>query len=121
MEKLAMIATAILWMFGLLKKLRNDKTLLLLALLTLVFGLSSLWIDSYLFSGTSKPFALLSPFLYIILYALLRKLYKKLYEVEPTYYRASWYDPEERRRQNWLDVIVAIMPGFISITFPILI
>ena len=60
------------------------------------------------------------PIVYMICYNLLRLLYIKIYNREPTYNRSSWYDPEDGRRQNWLDVIVYVIPIFVSLGFPII-
>ena len=37
---------------------------------------------------------------YIICYAALRHVYVRIYNIEPTYNRMSWFDPEDNRRQN---------------------
>jgi hypothetical protein len=60
------------------------------------------------------------PIVYMVCYNLLRVLYIKIYNCEPTYNRSSWYDPGDGRRQNWLDVIVYVVPIFISLGFPII-
>jgi len=61
--------------------------------------------------------AMFSPFIYVVSYGLLRFLYKKIYNREPIYNRMSWYDLDSRRKQNLLDVIVAVVPIFFSALF----
>ncbi|AMM51110.1 hypothetical protein TH61_07835 [Rufibacter sp. DG15C] len=59
---------------------------------------------------------LYGPITYMVSYLLLRKMYVAIYRVEPTYNRCAWYDPEDKRRQNLLDIVVHVLPFLLSIT-----
>jgi len=58
---------------------------------------------------------------YIICYAGLRHVYIRKYSIEPTYNRISWFDPDDGRRQNWLDVVVFVIPLLLSFIIPLMI
>jgi hypothetical protein len=62
---------------------------------------------------------LYGPITYMASYLLLRKVYMRIYKVEPTYNYGAWYDPADKRRQNWLDILVHVLPFLISITVAI--
>ena len=95
------------------KKLRDNKSLKIAASITFpiaVLGLLLKTPEAAMFSGA---------FVQIISYAGLRFLFKRKYNFEPTYNRMSWYDDEDGRRQNWLDVIVFVIPLISSFILPL--
>lgn len=105
-------------MLGFFKKLRDDNTIIFLLLLTALIAVYPLIkiIEGEQYSGNIRQTNIFfSPFFYVSTYGLLRQLYKSIYKREPTYYRASWFDPEDNRKQNWLDVFVYI--GSMTISF----
>ncbi|WP_224490964.1 hypothetical protein [Robertkochia flava] len=109
---LSLVLTGILVVLGFMKLLRSNRILLILTPISLVVGLWGMLISGVkteTINGNGAEF-LIAPFVYLSSYSLLRMLYKKLYKVEPTYNRFSWYDKEEGRKQNWLDVTVHILP-----------
>ena len=115
--------TGILAVCGFMKLLRSDRTLIILTVLTIpigVFGLCLIGDNTEMVNGNGAT-TLVSPFIYITSYALLRMLYKRIYKMEPTYERFSWYDAEEGRKQNWLDVTVHILPMLLGFIVPIII
>jgi hypothetical protein len=106
------------------KKLRNDRTILILLTSTAIIAIYPLVLKilNTPFEGYLRTTDyLFSPFIYMLSYAVLRYLYKRTYNREPTYNRDSWYDEEEKRYQNIFDFIVMISPLFISGLFPIII
>lgn len=116
-------ASGTLAIYGYLKMLRSDKLLFILTVLSAIFGIIGLGLRSEateMVNGNGAT-AMISPFVYIVSYAMLRWIYKKIYKMEPTYNRSSWYDHEEGRKQNWLDVIVHIIPMILCWVVPILI
>jgi hypothetical protein len=115
------ILTGLLAVLGFMKVLRNDKLIKRIIFIALVFATFGFFIRSKendIGIGFA-PAVFASPLVYILSYALLRYLYKSFYRVEPTYNRSSWYDDEDGRRQNWLDVLVHVLPMFIAIIFPL--
>lgn len=106
-----------------IKKLRSDKRISILVILTFPLAIFGLIIRSpeYQMKGANAADCLWSPFLCIALYGLFRYLYKKKYYCEPTYNRLSWYDPDEKRMQNWFDVIVHVVPFIFAVSVPIII
>ena len=106
---------------GFMKLLRSDKTLLTLSIVTLIIAVFGLLIRSeqtQMVNGNGATF-LIAPFIYTISYLLLRKLYKFKYKIEPTYNRRSWYDSEDNRNQNLLDVTVHILPMLLGFIIPL--
>ncbi len=102
---------------GFMKLLRSDKTLLILSIVTLIIAVFGLLIRSeqtQMVNGNGATF-LIAPFIYTISYLLLKKLYKFKYKIEPTYNRSSWYDSEDDRNQNLLDVTVHILPMILGV------
>ncbi len=118
-----LLLTGILAIAGFLKKLRSDRTLFVLLLISIPIAVCGLLLRSpeYQMKGANAADMLLGPFFYIVMYGSLRHLYKKKYKREPTYHRASWYDPDEKRKQNALDVIVHIFPVISAVFFPVII
>lgn len=112
--------TGLLVIPGLSKKLRSDRVLLVLAGITFVIAVAGIILRSAVHQskGSNSADMLLSPFVYVALYALFRKLYKRKFGIEPTCNRNSWYDPDEKRRQNVFDVIVHIAPMVIAFMLP---
>jgi hypothetical protein len=98
----------ILFMLVSYKKLRNGHRLKILSVFSFILAILGLVIK------TPEAASFSISFFYIISYAFLRYLYLRKYGLEPTYYNYSWYDAEEGRRQNWLDVIVYVVPIFFS-------
>ena len=116
-----LILTCIVAYLGFDKKLRSSRTLTHLLIPAFIIALIGLWIRSSDTEqkGANAADALLSPLVYILCYAGLRALYKYIYNMEPTCDRYSWYDSEEGRKQNWLDVVVHIVPMLIAFVFPV--
>lgn len=108
---------------GIDKKLRNKRTLIILGVATLCFGLIGLIIrgERTELSGGNAADSMLGPFIYIITYALLRQLYKSIYHVEPTYVWLRGYDFEDSRKVNLLDKLVHIIPLLTGVFLPIFI
>ena len=109
-------------MLGFFKKLRDDKTIIFLSLLTAIIAIYPLTkiIEGAPYSGNFRQTDIFFlPFFYVSTYGLLRQLYKSIYKREPTYYRASWFDPEDNREQNWLDIFVYV--GSMAISFLIVV
>jgi hypothetical protein len=95
------------------KKLRNDRLLKVSSIITLLFAIPGVLIR------TPEAAMLMGAFVQVVSYAFLRYLFKRKYNFEPTYNRMSWYDHEEGRKQNWLDVIVFVVPTMLSFTIPL--
>lgn len=120
---IGLILTGILVVCGFMKLLRSNKTLIIITILTIpiaVLGLFMRGKETEMVNGNGAKF-LISPFIYITSFALLRMLFKNIYKMEPTYEKHSWYDAEDGRNQNWLDLIVHILPMILSFIVPILI
>lgn len=103
---------------GLFKKLRSNKAIifsLFLSGLIAIVPITTMLGHESTAENLNQNNGLLLPFIYVVLYGSLRMLYKRIYHREPTYYRADWYDPEDARNQNLLDVIVYIIPMILSI------
>ena len=118
-----LILTGVLVTCGFMKLLRSNRVLFILTPIAFIIGLYGVLIrgaQTEMVNGNGSDF-LLAPFVYISSYALLRMLYRKVYKVEPTYERYSWYDAEEGRKQNWLDVTVHILPMMLSFVVPIIV
>jgi len=110
---LGLAPSFIVYILASYKKLRNNRVLTRLAIVTLLIALLGVFINK------EGSLFLASAFFYVIIYAGLRYIYLKKYSIEPTYNRASWYDPEEGRKQNWLDVIVFVIPLMLSLVMPL--
>ncbi len=123
MLEIGTLIFGILVILGFAKKLRNDTTLIILLVVTGIIGGIGIWIrdPEYEIPKGNEADFLIMPFAYVVAYKLLRKLYKSIYKVEPTYNRSSWYDYEEGRKQNWLDLLVHIAPIIISGLTPLVI
>jgi uncharacterized membrane protein len=118
---IAFIITAIIAVCGFMKLLRSNKVLIILLTITFpiaIFGLIIRGVNTEMVNGNAADM-LLSPFIYVASYALLRLVFKRIYKMEPTYERYSWYS--DGRKQNWLDVIVHVIPLMLSFTLPFLI
>lgn len=118
-----LLFTGILAIAGFLKKLRKDRTLFVLLLISIPIAVSGLLLRSpeYQMKGANGADILLGPFVYIVMYGGLRYVYKKIYKREPTYNRSSWYDPEEKREQNIMDVFAHVFPLMGAVLLPIII
>ena len=111
------ISWGILAVLGFSKKLRDDQLLGFLLLLTgllAIYPLGKFFEDAENQRAIHENSYLLLPFTYLASYGLLRAVYKKMHGREPTYNRASRYDNEEGRYQNWMDYTVFIGPIAIS-------
>ena len=118
---ISLILYTIIVTCGFMKLLLSDKTLLTLSIVTLIIAVFGLLIRSeqtQMVNGNGATF-LIAPFIYTISYLLLRKLYKFKYKIEPTYNRRSWYDSEDNRNQNLLDVTVHILPMLLGFIIPL--
>jgi hypothetical protein len=107
---------------GLELKLRDDVIITKVTVLTAILGVFgfALRSDALEMGAANAADWLWCPFIYITAYAFLRFLYKRTYHREPTYNRSSWYDPNDRRRQNSFDVAVHIVPIILSMSGPLL-
>lgn len=120
---IAFIITAIIAVCGFMKLLRSNKVLIILLTITFpiaIFGLIIRGVNTEMVNGNAANM-FLSPFIYVASYTLLRLVFKRIYKMEPTYERYSWYDYSDGRKQNWLDVIVHLIPLMLSFTLPFLI
>lgn len=109
---IGMVPLVIVGMLISYKKLRNYNSIRLVLLITFAISLLSIFIR------TPEAAMLSGAFVYTACYAALRYLFKPKYQMEPTYYRSSWYDPDEGRMQNWFDVVVFVVPLFLSFMIP---
>jgi hypothetical protein len=113
--------TGLLATFGFLKGLRNDRRIFVLTIITSMIGV--LFLVLVFFGPTihwSTSIFMFGPFIYIATYGLLRKVFKLIYKVEPTYNRRSFYDPEDKRHQNFLDLTTHLLPLILGMLGPIL-
>lgn len=110
----------ILAMFGMAKRLRDNQTLKTLLWITTLVGVtgSSLRFFPNMDISLLTTWSFWNPFVYITLYAGLRHAYRLCYQREPTYHKASWFDPEEGRKQNTFDVFVHLFPMLMALIFP---
>jgi hypothetical protein len=114
--------TAALWFAGFSKMLRSEnviKIVLVLAVVLAIFGVLLRNPQTKMTLGNAAD-TFFGPLIYILTYAFFRFTYRKKYGVEPTYNRASWYDPQEGREQNLFDLVVFIIPMVLSILVPLL-
>jgi len=117
------VIAAIIAVCGFMKLLRSDRVLFFLFPITLIIAVIGLIIRSdntRMVNGNAADM-LLSPFIYVASYTLLRYVYKRIYKVEPTYERYNWFDYEDGRKQNWLDVLVHLIPLMLCMTLPFVI
>ncbi|GAB3235634.1 hypothetical protein GCM10027346_25530 [Hymenobacter seoulensis] len=115
--------TLALLLLGLEKQLRNNSLLKIILSVTLFIGCLGFYIRSpaYQSVGANAADSLWSPFFFILSYVALSWVYIRIYQQNPTYYRNSWYDPNEGRNQNWLDVVVHLVPLPIGLLLPMFI
>ena len=114
--------TIIIALAGVDKRLRSDRTLLVVGVVALTIGIVGFSIRSEstgMARGNAADF-LFGPFIYVISYGLLRKLYKSIYHVEPTYAWLSGYDAEDMRDVNFLDKVVYVLPLLLGMVLPFL-
>jgi hypothetical protein len=112
--------TVIIALAGVYKKLRTDKTLLVVGVAALTIGIVGFLIRSEsteMARGNAADF-LFGPFIYVLSYGFLRKLYKSIYKVEPTYVWLSGYDAEDMRDVNFLDKVVYVLPLLLGMVLP---
>ncbi|MBS7566278.1 hypothetical protein KHS38_17860 [Mucilaginibacter sp. Bleaf8] len=104
------------------KVMRNNKALLGLLIVSLCMAIFQVLLSLHenTFKKPTLSDSFYSPLIYVVSYNSLRYAYVQAYGVEPTYNRSSWYDPEDGRSQNWLDVVVYAFPIFFSMGFPII-
>ncbi len=113
---------AILSFMGMFKHLRNNQTILTLLVISALYGCVSVFVHIFISRMDDlSSYSFWSPFVYLVLYGFLRYLYLKIYHREPTYNKASWYDPEEGRNQNTLDLLAHLLPMGVSLIFPFLV
>ncbi|MCC7502915.1 MAG: hypothetical protein IT229_10325 [Flavobacteriales bacterium] len=103
---------------GFMKWLRNDRMIAVLLILT-----GMLAVIGVVYRVPENPRlntwdGLLGPLAYVASYALLRQAYRSIFQREPTYAYLTWYDWEERRRMNWFDLGVHILPMLIGMAVP---
>lgn len=115
------ILTGMLIVAGFMKMLRNNNTIKVITLISILVAAGGFLIRSETTKMTTGNAAdsFFGPSIYILSYSLLRYFYKRKYKVEPTYEKYSWFDHAERRPQNWLDVTVHILPMMLSIIIPL--
>ena len=112
--------TIIVAMAGVDKRLRSDRTLLIVGIVALIIGVVGFLIRSEstdMARGNAADF-LFGPFIYVLSYGLLRKLYKGIYNVEPTFVWISGYDAEDLREVNFLDKVVYVLPLLLGMVLP---
>ena len=105
----------IVYMLIIYKKLRNSTSINFVVFITLLISIPGFLIKA------PEAGMLTGGLAYIICYAALRHVYVRIYNIEPTYNRMSWFDPEDSRRQNWLDVVVFAIPLLLSFVIPLII
>jgi hypothetical protein len=113
----------IVGLLGIFKKLRNDKNIRILIIITVLIAIYPLKLkleNAPYFGYMRVTDCLFLPFFYVSTYGLLRLIYKRIYKREPTYYRQSWFDPEDNREQNWFDMFVYIGSMFLPIIYVVL-
>lgn len=112
----------ILSFMGMFKHLRNNQTIQTLLIISAFYGFVSIFIHVFIvWMDDLSSYSFWNPFVYIALYGVLRYLNISIYHREPTYNKASWYDPSEGRKQNTLDVLVHLLPMGVSLIFPFLV
>lgn len=112
--------TIITALAGVDKRLRSDKTLLIVSIVALTIALFGFLIRSEsteMARGNAADF-LFGPFIYVLSYGLLRRLYKSIYNIEPTYVWLSGYDAEDLRKVNFLDKVVYVLPLLLGMVLP---
>jgi hypothetical protein len=105
---------------GFMKWLRNDRTLAVLLILTgllAVIGVGGRVPENQRLNTWD---GLTGPLAYVASYALLRHAYKSIFRREPTYAYLTWYDLDERRRMNWFDLAVHMLPCMIAMAVPVI-
>lgn len=117
-EYIGLVYWWILTMSVLLGWLRNNKSLMvhfILSLISLYFAVS--WYSLELASVGNKNVVgfLYSPIIFVCSYALLRHLYKKIYNMEPDIAVYSGFFTRDNRGLNFLDYVTAILPIVLSI------
>jgi hypothetical protein len=118
-----LIITGVIAVLGFGKKLRSDKRLAILFVITCMVAIIGLILRNEVVEHKiSNPAdSLICPLAYVLCYAGLRQIFKAVYKMEPTYQRYSWYDQEEGRKQNVLDVVVHVFPLMVAIFVPAII
>jgi hypothetical protein len=102
-----------------IKLMRNKKVRISFMGLGLMMSVSQiiLAIHEHTFTRVTNSDTLHLPLFYLTVYNCLRYVYVKVYGVEPTYNKASWYDHDDGRKQNWFDVVVFFVPLLLSFGF----
>lgn len=105
------------------KKIRQKSYCTVFLIFAAIYCLIGVFLrsDSYQLPNINGADSFFSPLAYLLSYLLLRKVYLRVYKIEPTYYRTSWYDPNEGREQNWFDLLVYVTPIFIALLVPLII
>lgn len=118
-----LIVTGIIALLGFGKKLRSNKRLAILFVITSIVAIVGLILrNDVVEQRISNPAdSLISPLAYVLCYAGLRQMFKAVYKMEPTYQRYRWYDKEDGRKQNVLDVLVHIFPLMVAVFVPFII
>lgn len=117
---LGLALTIILALAGADKRLRSDRTLLVVGVVALTIGIVGFLIRSEstgVARGNAADF-LFGPIIYVLSYGLLRKIYKSIYHVEPAYVWLSGYDAEDMRNVNFLDKVVYVLPLLLGMVLP---
>ncbi|HTL80073.1 MAG TPA: hypothetical protein VL651_00135 [Bacteroidia bacterium] len=120
---LGLTPTAAMLLAASYRRLRNDRIVFVLIILCVSLAIWGIYLRSPEFEmkGGNAADSLYSPLIYILTYATLRYLFKKKYGFEPTYYKHSWYDPVEKRDQNWFDIVVLMLPFLLAVFIPAII
>lgn len=104
---------------------RSSKRIKYALMITGVLALIGLVIrsPSYQLKGANVADTLLSPFICILLYAIARYVFLKIYKREPTMRDDIFegIDDDTGRKISSADIIVHLIPFFISIFFPFII
>ncbi len=120
---IGLILTVISIMLISSKRFRNKKRNMALLIITILIGIAGITVRTKEFQMENFNVAdfLLSPFIGVFTFLFLRKRYYLKYKTEPTFYWFSWYDPIEKRKQNWFDVAINVLPILIAVLLPVLI
>ena len=120
---IGLVLTVISMMLISSKRFRNKNRNIALIIITILIGITGITIRTEEFQMVNFNVAdfLLSPFVGVFTFLFLRKRYYLKYNTELTFYWFSWYDPVERRKQNWFDVAVNVLPILIAGLLPVFI
>lgn len=107
------------------KLVRSNRRVVILLFYTGIIACGALIIRPYHHTEkVNEADRLISPFISILLYAILRFFFKRTKGIEPTFtgfYSLDWFDKEEGRNMTFFDVVVFMGPFLAGVLFPAII